>query len=122
MNRREESRISGILVAGLIFIQLFIVSLVLELTGHPTAANYCMAAGLSLYTLVMINALRHAADPDERWRYTLAAIFLGIAALISIVMALTTENTLADSIVTALIFGGVAAQISASIHKRKTRR
>ena len=122
VNRGEDSRLSSILVATLLFVQLFIVSFVLELTGHETAANACMAAGLSLYTLVQINAIRHADDDRERWLYTLSAVFLGIAALISIVMAFTSQNNLASSFVTGLIFGGVAAQTSALFHRRKMRR
>ena len=119
MNREDDRRISGLIVATAILFQLVIVSFIFGLKKYETAESAFMAAGLSLLALVQLNFSWSAIDPKELWLGRSAAALIGVAALIHAAMAVIAQYAIAEGIASALVIAGVSCQMAALFRRKR---
>lgn len=122
MNRDDDRRLSGMIVATVILVQLILTAFVLGFfTEYETAESAFLAAGLGVLTLIQLNFAWLADDYLVRRFCRISAALLAGAVLIHAVMAATAQHDIASAVASGLVIAGVGAQMLALIRRRRTR-
>lgn len=123
MNRDVDRRLSGMIVATVILVQLIGASFVLEFTTdkYETAKNAFMAAGLGVLALIQLNFAWLYDDYLIKRLCRASAALLTAAVLIYAGMAATVQHDIATVVASSLVIAGVLAQMGAGLRRHLTR-